>query len=104
MRSFVKWLYPGMHVKRWLVLLIFGVTFTALGIAYILTHLYRTQPFPEWVGDVTLQFIDRPYRGGLFIALGVAVGVVALIQLNRSLLAPFLSSERGLVDVIYQHR
>jgi uncharacterized cofD-like protein len=93
-----------MHVKRWLVLLIFGVTFTALGIAYILTHLYRTQPFPEWVGDVTLQFIDRPYRGGLFIALGVAVGVVALIQLNRSLLAPFLSSERGLVDVIYQHR
>jgi uncharacterized cofD-like protein len=93
-----------MHVKRWLVLLIFGVTFLALGIAYILTHLYRTQPFPEWVGDVTLQFIDRPLRGGLFIALGLAVGAIALIQLNRSLLAPFLSSDRGLVDVIYQHR
>src|SRR5262245_7929040 len=93
-----------MHVKRWLVLLIFGVTFLALGFAYILTHLYRTQPFPEWVGDVTLQFIDRPYRGGLFIALGLAVGAIALVQLNRSLLAPFLSSERGLVDVIYQHR
>ena len=93
-----------MHVKRWLVLLIFGVTFLALGIAYILTHLYRTQPFPEWVGDVTLQFIDRPVRGGLFIALGLAIAVIALIQLNRSLLAPFLSPERGLVDVIYQHR
>ena len=103
--SFVKWLYPGMHVKRWLILLIFGVTFVALGIAYVLTHLYRTQPLPEIAGDITLQFIDRPIRGALFIAAGLALGVVALFQLSRSLLSPFLGGERGqLVEAIYQHR
>ena len=75
-RSFVKWLYPGMHVKRWLILLIFGITFVALGIAYILTHLYRTQPFPEEAAIVTLQFIPREVRGSLFMLLVLVIGVV----------------------------
>ena len=104
-RSFVKWLYPGMHVKRWLILLIFGITFVALGIAYILTHLYRTQPFPEEAAIVTLQFISREVRGTIFIALGLILGVVAFLKLSSSLLQPFRSNDRGqLVDAIYQHR
>lgn len=105
MSSLLKWLYPGMHVKRWLVLLLFGITFVSLGIAYIITNLYRTQPFPEEAYYLTLQFVDRPIRGALFILIGVVVNGIALIRLNRSLLSPFLGAERGdLVDVIYQHR
>jgi hypothetical protein len=94
-----------MHVKRWLILLIFGITFVALGIAYILTHLYRTQPFPEEAAVVTLQFISREVRGAIFIALGLTVGVIAFLKLSSSLLQPFRSNDRGqLVDAIYQHR
>src|SRR6185436_9276586 len=97
--SFVKWLYPGMHVKRWLVLLIFGVTFVALGVAYVLTNVYRTQPFPEWTFYVTLQFIPRPVRGAIFVLIGVGTIGTALVQLNRSLLSPFRTAgeSRGLV-------
>jgi hypothetical protein len=27
-----KWLYPGMHVKRWLMLMLFGVSLMGLGL------------------------------------------------------------------------
>ena len=70
-----KWSHPGMQVKRWLVLLLVGLTCVALGIAFVLVQLYRTQPFPEWVYYFTLQPIDRAWRGALFLAAGVgAVG------------------------------
>ncbi|HUE76238.1 MAG TPA: gluconeogenesis factor YvcK family protein [Chloroflexota bacterium] len=103
--SFVKWLYPGMHIKRWLVLLLFGITFVSLGIAYVITHTYRTQPFPEYVFYLTLQFVDRPLRGVLFVLVGLSVSVIAVIQLNRSLLSPFRGGRNdNLVDIIFQHR
>ncbi len=63
---------------RWLVLFIIGGVWLSLGIAYLLTHLYRVRPFPEFVWYLTLQFIPRPVRGGLFILTGVLVLLVAL--------------------------
>jgi len=106
LRSYLKWFYPGMHVKRWLVLLIFGVTFIALGVAYFLTNLYRTQPFPDEFYYLTLQFVPRPIRGVLFLLIGIGTIGTAVVQLNRSLLSPFRNStgQRGLVDMIYEHR
>ena len=103
--SFLKWLYPGMHVKRWLLLLLLGITLLSLGLAYLITHTYRTQAFPEFVFYLTLQFIDRPLRGFLFIVGGGVVGTLAIMQLNKSLLSPFLTSGHdNIVDIIYQHR
>jgi histidinol phosphatase-like enzyme len=64
--------------KQWLVLFIFGGVWLSLGIAYILTHLYRVQPFPEFVWYLTLQFIPRPMRGLLFIVTGVVVVIVSM--------------------------
>ena len=101
-----KWSRPGMHVKRWLGLLVLGLTFVALGIAFFLVQLYRTQPFPEWVRYVTLQPIDRPWRGALFLLTGIGVIGAAIVQLNRSLMdavTPGYVSER-LVDLVYNYR
>lgn len=93
-----------MHVKRWLVLLVFSVTFISLGIAYFLTNLYRQAAFPEEVYFITLQFVPRVVRGALFVLIGLGSAVFALVQLSRSLLAPFMEGRGDLVDVIYQHR
>jgi hypothetical protein len=41
MSSVVKWLYFGMHVKRWLGLLVVGVLCVSLGTANRITHLLR---------------------------------------------------------------
>ena len=103
--NFLKWLYPGMHVKRWLLLLLVGITFISLGVAYIITHMYRSQPFPDFVSTVTLQFIDRPVRGVLFIGIGAAVAALAILQFNKSLLSVFMQPGKdNIVDIIYQHR
>jgi hypothetical protein len=56
----------------------------SLGIAYLLTHLYRIQPFPAIAYYVTLQFIPRPLRGALFIIWGGIVVVLALRSFYRS--------------------
>jgi uncharacterized cofD-like protein len=104
-RSYLKFLYPGMHLKRWLALITLGIVFISLGIAYLITQVYRTQPFPDWVGTVTLQFIDRPIRGLMFIVAGSLLAGVAIVQLNRSLLAPFLTNGHdNILDIVHQHR
>ncbi len=104
--GFLKWLRPGMHVKRWLALLLVGILCLSLGVAYIMTHLYRTQPFPESAYWVTLQFVDRRLRGLLFLAVGAIFAGVALWRLSHSLLAPLLppSGQDGLADIVYRYR
>lgn len=102
----IKWLYPGMHVKRWLLLLMFGIVVIGLGIDYVLRELYDSLTFPEFVYYVTLQFLPRFVRAALFFTLGVGTIAMAIAQLNRSLLSPFLGSAQdlSLVDRVYRHR
>jgi len=70
---------PSQDARRWLLQFVAGGVVLSLGIAYLLTHLYRVQPFPEFVWYLTLQFIPRPLRGLLFIAGG---GVVVALSLR----------------------
>ena len=65
-------------IGRWLTFFILGALGLALGVAYLLTHLYREQPFPDWVFYITLQFISRPVRGAIFVALGLGVMALAV--------------------------
>jgi len=64
--------------QRLLLLFVVGGVWLSLGIAYLLTHLYRVQPFPEFVWYLTLQFIPRPVRGALFIGTGAAAVILSL--------------------------
>src|SRR3989304_799310 len=101
--NFLKWFYPGMHVKRWLALLMVGIVIISLGFAYVLRETYETFSFPNWVWYVTLQFIPRYVRGALFMAAGIVPIVFAFWQLNRSILGALMSHrgrEDRLVDII----
>ena len=71
-------------IGRWLTFFILGAVGLSLGIAYLLTHLYRAQPFPEFIYYVTLQFIPRPLRGALFIVWGVGIIYLGLRSFYRS--------------------
>ena len=42
-----RWLYPGMHLKRWLLLLFIGIAILGLGAAIFLRDLYRTTDADE---------------------------------------------------------
>ncbi|MCA9823677.1 MAG: YvcK family protein [Dehalococcoidia bacterium] len=104
--SALKWLYPGLHVKRWLALLLFGVVLMALGIAYVLREAYLTYTLPGEFYYLTLQFIPRWGRGLLFMVAAVATVAVSVWKLNESLLWAFVRPRRdeNMADVIYNRR
>jgi len=103
-RSALRWLAPGMHVKRWLLLLLLGTTIVGLGVAYLLREIYVRWTFPPVFYYLTLQFIGRQWRGLLFGVLGLTAIAVAIYQLNRSLLAAFLRpGHENVAEAVYRH-
>lgn len=104
--SWLKWLRPGLHVKRWLILFVMATVLVALGIAYIAIYVYRRETFPPVVYYVTLQFLDHLWRGLLFIGAGTALGILSFWQLSKALLSPFLTNGHkiALADLVYRAR
>jgi len=104
--NFIKWFYFGMHIKRWLLLLLFGVAMAGLGFAYILREAYVSYTFPSFVHYLTIQFLPRYVRGVLFIGGATGVVLFAAWMLNRSLLSAFIRPGRdeSLVNIIYNYR
>jgi uncharacterized cofD-like protein len=99
-----KWLYIGIGVKRWLLVMMAGVTLLSLGAAYVLVELYREQPFPDFVYYVTLQFLPRPVRAVLFAAIGIGIVGYALYRVNAALLAGVPTRPASLVENLYRKR
>ena len=90
MKSFLKWMYPGLGIKRWFFLFLGGVGLGSYGLAMVLPI-----PLPP----------TSPLRGILFIGLGLVLAMVGLRQTFRSLLSVILPpDEERLVDVIYRRR
>ena len=107
--SALKWLYPGMHIKRWLALLLFGVSLMGLGIAYVLEEAYLQAELPGIFYYLTLQFMPRWGRGLLFMSLSLSTVLIAIYKLNESLLFAFVrpdhrSETPGLAETIYNKR
>jgi uncharacterized cofD-like protein len=111
--TLIKWLYPGMNVKRWLLLLAVGVVCFSLAIAMGLAWAYRTVDVPDPATDavqtVTLQFIPHPYRELVIGIPGLILIIYALYRLSHSILTAVLPAEPAgqrlsLVDRVYNHR
>src|SRR5437667_3996187 len=102
----VRWFTPGLHVKRWLVLLMVGMVLISLGIGYALANVYRSGfRFPGVTFYLTLQFIPYFARAALFGALGLSIILFALYKLTQSVLGPFLPGrDRALSEIIYNYR
>jgi uncharacterized cofD-like protein len=83
-----------------------GMVLISLGIGYLLRNFYYGGGrFPNFVGWLTLQFLDRRARAGLFGAVGIFIIGLALYKLTQSILGPFLlDRDRGLAETIYNYR
>ncbi len=103
-REIKKWLTPGIGVKRWLLLLFFGITVLSLALAQIIVEAYRDQELPLLLDYLTLRFLPVFMRVILGGTIGLASLFIAIYELNRSILAPFARRRTGpLVDVMYNH-
>jgi len=96
-RSRLKWLLPGLGVKRWLLVMAVGVALVGLGIGVLLLQLRPliaiSLGLSPWVQVLLLSL-----SGGGLVAFGLA-------RLNRSLLAPFAQGDVSEVaETLYRYR
>lgn len=104
----IKWLYPGMHVKRWLLLSWIGLIIFSLGFILI-TNI----KIPIGIELATVKFIR--FATGLnistkiidvtFIVLGLFLIILGFRGLFLSIYTTLIPyQERKIVDIIYEKR
>ena len=85
----LKWLYPGMKVKRWIITCTTGVILVAIG-----SIIWMLERFPG----------SRPL-GISVVTLGALVVIYGVKRMVKSFIAVFLPKrEKELVDIVYHHR
>jgi uncharacterized cofD-like protein len=99
-----RWLYPGMHLKRWLVLLFFGITVLGLGAAILLVDYYRHLPEDSIVFVLTGAGLDRPIRASIVAIAGIALTAIGVWGLMRSIVSPFVTRGDSVLEVLYTKR
>jgi uncharacterized cofD-like protein len=108
LRELGRWFAPGLGVKRWLFLVLGGITLLGLGLAISLLELYRTDSTNPTLLTIlsyaSLRFLPRIVRVLIFGSLGVGMVVVGIWNLNRTLMLPFINRGRPLVDELAHYR
>ena len=94
----LKWLYPGMRVKRWLALLILGVFGIAVGLAVLLNLPWMSsveQQLLTWFGGPHYYVYGSAFMlvGVLCIALGIRFGLNSVVCAIRPQISSDLASE-----------
>ncbi len=85
----LKWLYPGMGVKRWTLLTVFGIIMISMGFVVVISELNpRNKTF-----------------AGVIIIVGILCVVTGIKRIIKSFVTILLPQREGqLVDKIYQKR
>ena len=86
-RTFFKWFYPGMKIKRWILLSFLGIIIIGLSSALFLTNI-----------------IDK--KAGISnIFIGIIIVIIGIIKMFNSVLTVFVpGGDKELVDILYQKR
>src|SRR2546427_13157045 len=103
--DFLKWFYPGMHIKRWLALIVIGVAIMTFGLSYDVREAYlEGLRFPGFMYWLTLQYIPRYVRGAMFMTGAVGLILFSIWKLNQSIisaLATHRDNSASIVHTIY---
>ena len=102
----LRWLTPGLQIKRWLLLLMAAELVLVLGVAYALKEIYQAATLPHEFYYITLQFLPYWARAVIFGLLGVGLLLFSYLKLTQSVLGPFLpgTSSSSIVEVIHAFR
>ncbi|MBR0262205.1 MAG: YvcK family protein [Selenomonadaceae bacterium] len=106
----LKWLYPGMKMKRWLLLFAIGVMLFSLGAALAINY--------EYLGRLEEEIFMLVYRtvgsynymvtaivGAFIVIIGACLMLWATRSIIRSIIAVLIPDRsENLVDMIYQER
>ena len=101
-----RWLYPGMHLKRWLLLLFIGIAILGLGAAIFIRDLYRSTNADEIaiVYWLTGAWLEPTTRAAVVAGAGVLLTVIGMWGLMRSVVSPFVARGDSVMEVLYTKR
>ncbi len=110
MKKFIpslKWLYPGMQVKRWAILALLGIALFLIGMGM---RLQGPTPEAHWLAEkmffYSLHSVRALQVGLLLSVLGAILCFYSASRLILSLVGAIEPerADRGLADIIYQRR
>jgi uncharacterized cofD-like protein len=101
LRSSLKWLLPGLGVKRWLLVLAVGVALAGVGVGILLWQVKPLSMIPRYL---SLGFLAPWARALAFGLVGGGLIAAGLAGLNRTLLAPFARGSGHVVETLYRYR
>ncbi len=97
------WLTPGLGIKRWLIVVLIGTTFIALGFAVLILDVYR-QTEINWLrlifNLISLSFLPRLLRALIFGGAGLLILSIGIWEMNRSILKPFIKPGQPVLDTL----
>lgn len=103
----LRWLVPGLGVKRWFLLTLAGTTLIGVGVAILVLDVYRTSPETWWLpllSAASLRFLARPLRAVIFGGLGLGLILAGIWGINRTLLTPYLRPGHPVVEALTSYR
>lgn len=101
MRGSLRWLYPGMRVKRWVLLSLFGMALFVIGLLVVIGK--------EQIGQIYYLFPRQAPANyvlvSLFLLLGSAAFAVGVSRLVKSIISAVAPKRDGKAsDLIYRTR
>jgi uncharacterized cofD-like protein len=108
--NLLRWLTPGIGVKRWLLVVFLGLLLLALAFAHLLRQVSQDLEPGGLAGAAselaTLQFLPYPLRGLIVGSVGVGLLAFGGYKALRVVTDPLrhLGEDQPLVEVIYQKR
>lgn len=103
-----RWLYPGLGIKRWLLLFTLGVMLFSIGLAIALNARVLgglEDSLRRLVYLATGRFWPAAAGGTVMAGLGLLAGIVAVHRVVRTALGVLLPrGSNGLAEIIYQRR
>lgn len=98
LRGPLRWLHPGLGVKRWLALLLAGLVLVGFG-AVLLLNLFAYELTALVGGPERASIV-----GGMALLAGVAIVSVSLVAVVRNIARALLPDEKQLVDRMLAQR
>ena len=105
--SSLRWMLPGLGVKRWFFFILLGIMLIAIGLAVIVLDIYRSAPQTWWLpllSAASLRFLSRPLRALIFGGIGAGLIAFGLWEMNHHLMKPFVRPGYKVADTLREHR
>ncbi len=103
--SLLKWFYPGMRVKRFLLFVLLGIILMAVGLIYLI-DLTRFL----WIKNQIRNFFDYyhfapHFSGFILMILGSFLVILGISNINRSVLKRFVPQQMDKIpEIIFLQR